>query len=463
MRGAGAWPLVPSPSSCFFGLHRLLGLGFRRLVALMIAAAGRGPAAAASAVHNRVGHVAVEYRGGVIVWGGYREARTHEYWPTGEVVIFEPEWQAWRVRPTCGHPPDATCGAAAAVLGDEMFILCGFRRRGSQDSENSEAVDDMPEGADVNEVWALNLTTWAWRKIWTSGRSPLRCNKLVSWVHGGKIYVFGGFGPKPAPPDPAMTTFLPERTGGYSSRGWNNQLACLNPELGRWEWPECVNSPPTPRAAHAAIVRGNDVFLFGGRMGPDRLNDLYHLDAVTLRWRRIHGATTSNEDVGIKPCGRSWHSFTLYSSSMAVLYGGYCSNGEPQGDCWVLDVNAALAWSPSTAPQSPPVWSRCNHLDSGKRLWHQAVKMPATGEVWVLGGVRDDLLDYNSTIRHPSSIAKLALSPKSLRRLSLEVICKNKKQFSKDSLETLPVVLRREVKVLYHTAKPCAVSLTEPL
>ena len=41
---------------------------------------------------------------------------------------------------------------------------------------------------------------------------------------------------------------------------------------------------PSPRAAHAAIRFGNVVYLFGGRHGDRRMNDLHMLDLETLMW-----------------------------------------------------------------------------------------------------------------------------------------------------------------------------------
>ena len=43
---------------------------------------------------------------------------------------------------------------------------------------------------------------------------------------------------------------------------------------------------PSPRAAHAAACMKDKVFLFGGRHGDERLNDLYLMDLQTLFWTR---------------------------------------------------------------------------------------------------------------------------------------------------------------------------------
>lgn len=45
-------------------------------------------------------------------------------------------------------------------------------------------------------------------------------------------------------------------------------------------------SSPTERAAHATALVGDVLYLFGGRHGAHRLNDLYTLDMARLHWSR---------------------------------------------------------------------------------------------------------------------------------------------------------------------------------
>ncbi len=235
-----------------------------------------------------------------------------------------------------------------------------------------------------------------------------RCDKLACWTHGGKIYIFGGFGPDCARGNPEVS-FVLDNALPQAGRGWNNQLVAYDPSEDAFSWPSCVGEVPPPRAAHAVVCSPeNGVFLFGGRLEGSRMNDLFHLDLEELRWRRLkprQGRTI--------PCGRSWHSLTVASPSLAVLYGGYNTEKKPLKDCWTLDL---------TNPQDSTKarWSPCKHLESGRRLWHQAVREAVTGQVWVLGGVMDDLLDHSlHRIRHPSRVARLTVTPLPLVQLAL--------------------------------------------
>ena len=199
-----------------------------------------------------------------------------------------------------------------------------------------------------------------------------------------------------------------------AGRGWNNQLVVYDPEEDSFAWPDAWGDVPPPRAAHAAVCSPEaGVFLFGGRLESSRMNDLFHLDLLTLRWRRLTPAQAEAE----VPCGRSWHSLTLVSPLLAVLYGGYDTEKQPLKDCWTLDLS-----DPRDVYRRR--WRPCAHLESDCRLWHQAVlEGELTGQVWVLGGVMDDLLDHSLLrIRHPPSVARLSLSPLPLKHLALSAV-----------------------------------------
>ena len=99
-----------------------------------------------------------------------------------------------------------------------------------------------------------------------------------------RLYFFGGFGPQPEYGAPFQHVVDPSTEPSGWPRGWNNQLVVYNPENNEWEWPRIRGSPPSPRAAHAADITGSKVFIFGGRIGNNRINELHCLDLDKLRW-----------------------------------------------------------------------------------------------------------------------------------------------------------------------------------
>jgi hypothetical protein len=118
---------------------------------------------------------------------------------------------------------------------------------------------------------------------------------------------------------------------------------------------------PIARAAHAAARVANKVFIFGGRHGDMRINDLFSIDMETMRWERVMTATVAHNDN--IPIGRSWHSFTPLTDNIIVLYGGFSQDNKPLNDCWILNVET-LTWAEIELPFDKP------------RLWHTAILSP---------------------------------------------------------------------------------------
>ncbi len=142
-------------------------------------------------------------------------------------------------------------------------------------------------------------------------------------------------------------------------RGWNNQFACYDPERNEWSWPSYEGEAPIARAAHAAARVGNKVFIFGGRHGDMRINDLFYIDMEAMRWQKVMTANVANNI----PIGRSWHSFTPLSDNIIVLYGGFSQDNKPLNDCWILNVKTQT-WAEIELPFDKP------------RLWHTAILSP---------------------------------------------------------------------------------------
>ena len=111
---------------------------------------------------------------------------------------------------------------------------------------------------------------------------------------------------------------------------------------------------PVARAAHAAAKIGHYVYVFGGRNGPIRMNDMYALNMKTFEWIQIKA---NDEHHPVK--GRSWHSLTPISNNMLVLYGGFSMDNIPLNDCWLFNTDHCT-WQQVILPFDRP------------RLWHSA-------------------------------------------------------------------------------------------
>ena len=80
------------------------------------------------------------------------------------------------------------------------------------------------------------------------------------------------------------------------------------------------------------------------------------------------------------PAGRSWHTLSLIDDYHGLLYGGYERNGQPLGDCWLVDLRPSISSTPMSR------WTRLRHLEAGNRLWHCSVALP-TGQVYLVSTV----------------------------------------------------------------------------
>jgi len=76
------------------------------------------------------------------------------------------------------------------------------------------------------------------------------------------------------------------------------------------------NPPPSPRDRHVAVVWGNGFFIFGGFDGSQRVNDMHVFDLETNTWGRVLTAQ------GNAPTPRHSHAAVVYRDSMYV-FGGY--------------------------------------------------------------------------------------------------------------------------------------------
>lgn len=102
-------------------------------------------------------------------------------------------------------------------------------------------------------------------------------------ILSSRVYFFGGFGP--APEHALLIPFLFASSADDAQvRGWNNQLLCYDPDSNEWTWPHTRGTTPSPRAAHAADISDNMLYVFGGRLRDARMSSLHCLNMDTMEW-----------------------------------------------------------------------------------------------------------------------------------------------------------------------------------
>lgn len=260
---------------------------------------GRGYNVDDDEVNRRAGHVAVSHAGRILVWGGYETGLPteqspygrHRYWRTDWFMVLDPIAGIWKPQKTNPENcPPLTSGATGAVIDDVLYIFCGHTIRferyefplvnpDKQEGSHPLLIEIFPDmhqdliEENSNELYACDLTarpypTWKRLNLTCLGLPPLSCDKLSNFVYNDKIYLFGGYGPRPASDIrfalPRSTTWIVDPT---QRRGWNNQLVIYDPLKNEYTWPKTKGKEPSPRAAHAMAIDSDKkiAYVFGGK------------------------------------------------------------------------------------------------------------------------------------------------------------------------------------------------------
>ncbi|XP_053402177.1 kelch domain-containing protein 2-like isoform X3 [Mercenaria mercenaria] len=316
----------------------------------------------------------------------------------------------WTQHETGGEVPPGTSGASAILLAGKMYIFGGHTEDGN-----------------TNTLYCLDLQKLTWKcLIPDSELLPSPRDKFAAWSYNNKLYYFGGFGVNIRTgdylnengkfvPDTRFTNMMPQDR----DREWNNQLLVYDIDTNKWSNPKCQGQVPLPRAAHTAVRLKNLVYIFGGRHGNTRMNDLHSLELETLTWSGelyVEGAC---------PCGRSWHTFTAVSDEVVFLYGGYSTSGVPLCDAWQLNVRHRQ-WSQITVPPNRP------------RLWHTSC-CTSEGEILVFGGCENDIFQFDEPNKHANEVLVFQLQPYRLQRQCLQTVYKH---YTSDKWCILPKTLQ---------------------
>ena len=97
-------------------------------------------------VNRRAGHIAAEYDGKVLVWGGYFKTNpplsyTHKYWRPNWLMVYHPQHGTWHPMYTDPHNcPPPISAATGVVYGDTLYIFCGFAAAKYEFDEETEGI-----------------------------------------------------------------------------------------------------------------------------------------------------------------------------------------------------------------------------------------------------------------------------------------------------------------------------------
>ena len=353
--------------------------------------------------HEISGHVAVTWKDTVIVWGGNIPHN---------VVVQCVAAGEWVTGETSGEVPDESqLGGKPHVVNDKMFLL----RRG-----------DIAR----NVIHALDLNTLVWEALVPRNTLSIVSDGFTSWLHGGKIYVFGGG---------CSNQGCIGMGGGCG--GASNLLYCYNSMNNTWEWPLHGGEVPSPREDMDTIIVDDTVYLFGGnryfQIEDMKYNDLYILDMRSMLWKRVHGNCYQGEAPHAKLSPD--HTLTMISKSAGVLYGALVDyfNDEYSPECWLLNLdNVRQLKDPAS------IWTRIP--TPFPREVHASVLEPVSQSLWVIGGEDNSSHASDGFI---SDVLKMSCNVVPLKTLAMDHIARNiSTNDPRLSYENYPIELGNEIE-----------------
>ncbi|KHN00914.1 protein GLUTELIN PRECURSOR ACCUMULATION 3 isoform X2 [Glycine soja] len=179
--------------------------------------------------------------------------------------------------------------------------------------------------------------------------------------------------------------------GGLVDKKFLSDIAVYDIEAKQWFQPECTGSGsdghvgPSSRAFHVAVAIDCHMFIFGGRLGSQRLGDFWVLDTDIWQWSELTG-------FGDLPSPRDFAAASAVGNRKIVMYGGW-DGKKWLSDVYVLDT-ISLEWMELSVSGTLP-HPRCGHTATmvEKRLLVYGGRGgggPIMGDLWALKGLIEE-------------------------------------------------------------------------
>ncbi|CAI5964753.1 unnamed protein product, partial [Closterium sp. NIES-65] len=200
----------------------------------------------------------------------------------------------WRVMKTRGQIPCARGGHSTAKVGSTVWVF------GGEDSKRRL----------LNDVYSLDLTTFVWDKLDTTGTPPLpRAGHTATVYNEHYLTIFGG--------------------GSHSM--CFNDVHVLDLDAAEWSLAETYGKVPSPRAGLVGVAFGSLWFIMGGGDNHGGVSETMLLDLDSLVWSVV---TTSLEKTPLASEGLSVVPVGTSMGPVLVAFGGY--NGRYNNEVFLL-------------------------------------------------------------------------------------------------------------------------------
>ncbi|XP_057459488.1 LOW QUALITY PROTEIN: uncharacterized protein LOC130750087 [Actinidia eriantha] len=221
--------------------------------------------------------------------------------PLKDLHILDTSSHTWISPSVRGDRPDAREGHSAARIGKQLFIFGGCGK--SSDTSDEEFYDDL---------YILNTETFVWRRAETSGSLPAKRDSHTCSSWKNKIIVIGG-----------------EDSYDY----YLSDVHILDADTLVWSKLNSTGQLLPPRAGHATVALGKNLFVFGGFADESSLyDDVYMLDVDTSVWTKVM-ATGDGPSSRFSMAGDS---LDPQKGGILVFLGGCSKNLEALDDMYYL-------------------------------------------------------------------------------------------------------------------------------
>lgn len=249
---------------------------------------------------KRWGHTCNAIKGGrfLYVFGGYGRDNCQ----TNQVHVFDTANQTWSQPLIKGIPPTPRDSHSCTTVGDNLFVFGG--------------TDGM---SPLKDLHILDTSTHTWISPSLRGDGPEAREGHSAALVGKRLFVFGGCG----------------KSADNNDEIYYNDIYILNTETFVWKRAATSGTPPSPRDSHTCSSWKNNIIIVGGEDGHDYyLSDVHVLDTDTLVWREL---TTSGH---LLP-PRAGHATVAFGKNLFV-FGGFTDAQNLYNDLYVLDVDTGV-------------------------------------------------------------------------------------------------------------------------
>lgn len=247
-------------------------------------------------------HSAVQHNNNMIVFGGNNGKESND------LFSYDLLTATWSRAPAAGGSmfqpalfPAPRYGHASCVYGNGQLLIVGGCR-----SNNTYFKD----------AYSMDLQSRKWRKL-EDLPLDLAYHSLLTWQD--RAYLFGG----------------------YNGKSYVQHIYVLDSMTGKWNVVAASGQVPPPMCGAATIIKGNDLFVFGGYTEGGHTNELYRFNMQTRVWTLMN---TVN-----KPLARAYLQAAVVGD-VCSIFGGY------DGHSCISDFRCINLPMPagSTIPQSLP-------------------------------------------------------------------------------------------------------------